>query len=769
MSRQLRADGHLLISNLGLLLSTAGPAEALFGLGVKDDGVVKTLLESLQPLGLSEVIITDKLGKPLYPANATLPEGLAGNLNRSAPIMGAAHLVMQPDRILVYGPIIDVETHTGHLIFVVRLPDSFREIPSPWPEGLTRDPTRNQLRGSMSEQLASVFQETEQREDKFLQRMMLVNGGVLVVCLALTLLVQRMVATGMLRPLHGIMQGVEEMRSGDLTKRIPVRTSGDEIDDLASHINQLADSLTGTVGLVRLQSETASAISSALSGASRSMSRDSSLIEEMAHNSVGENDRVDAETRALVQSIELATENMSGVKSGVEQLSLNIGALAREGEKASLNVNTVATAAEEMSTNLEGVNHNLDQVQGAVLAVSGLISDLTGSFDGVRERCANANAETSRAMRMVRENNEIMTRLVASAVEIGNVVQIINTIAEQTNMLSLNAAIEAAGAGEKGAGFAVVAGEVKELARQTADATSGIFRMVDEIQGHSRSAMDAVQGVTVAFDRINDSNMEIADAVNEQGEMVNRISGSMDNLKGAAEEVTRNAREIGAAAQDVSRSALEAAQSTVQIADLAMLAEEAAQSLTRDGEEAQSRIHQVLQSGQGILFSSAEVQKKGVQALDRIRLMNGWIEQSVMLTDVVRHTSQAMEQATQGLQTGESPFDVRKVKELHLHWLGQLGQAVRGASGMEEKVVSSHHECAFGKWYHQEGRQRFGEHPLFQDVGKVHEEIHRVGADALQDARQARFSEAAQKFATLNEIRARLFARLDDLYLAISQ
>ncbi|MBF0297073.1 MAG: CZB domain-containing protein, partial [Magnetococcales bacterium] len=308
-------------------------------------------------------------------------------------------------------------------------------------------------------------------------------------------------------------------------------------------------------------------------------------------------------------------------------------------------------------------------------------------------------------------------------------------------------------------------GEVKELARQTAEATSGISNMVEEIQLHSRNAMEAVRGVSGGFERINDSNQEIADAVNEQGEMVSRIADSMNGLRDAAGEVTRNAREIEAAAQDVSRSALEAAQSTGQIARLASDAAGAAVSLSNDGLEAQERISKVLQAGQGILFASAEIQKKGVLSMERVRMLNGWIEQSGMLTDVTRHTSQAMAGATQGLTIGETPFDVRKVKELHLHWLGDLNQEMRGAKRMNETTVSDHHECAFGKWYFGEGTQRFGTQPLFKEVGVVHEEIHRAGLEAMQLARQGLTDQACRHFATLNDIRGRLFAKLDELYL----
>ncbi|MBF0180845.1 MAG: CZB domain-containing protein [Magnetococcales bacterium] len=764
MARLVLAESRQLATNLELIISTQEPADAIFGLEAKDDGIAKAMMQSFRPLGLSEAIFVDKAGKVIHPPTAVLPEGLEERLSKTPPNDRSAHLWIRPDRILVHAPVIDVETRTGFLVFGVEVSKNLLPIVAALSRESSADADATP-HATVTQRLDAIHVESEANEMAFVYRMIMVIGGVLLASLVLIILVQRTVAMGILRPLQRIMHGVDGLIAGHLAGRIPVEANRDELDDLATHINQLADSLTRTVGMVQLQSETTSAISEAMSNASKNLSQDSSMIEEMSRNAVSENDRVDAETRLLVQLIEHASDNMAGVKGGVDQLSHGIGSVAQEGENASSNVNTVASAAEQMSANLSEVNRNLDHVQGSVQDVSGLIHDLTQSFDGVRQRCDNAMTETAKAMRMVRENDEIMHRLAASASEIGNVVNIINSIAEQTNMLSLNAAIEAAGAGVAGAGFAVVAGEVKELARQTAEATSGISNMVEEIQRHSRNAMEAVRGVSGGFERINDSNQEIADSVNEQGEMVNRIADSMSGLRHAAVEVTRNAREIGAAAQDVSRSALEAAQSTGQIARLANDAAGAAAALSNDGQEAQERISKVLQAGQGILFASAEIQKKGVQTMERVRLLNGWIEQAGMLTDVTRHTSQAMEGTTRGLTIGETPFDVRKVKELHLHWLGDLNQELRGARRMNENTVSNHHECAFGKWYFGEGTQRFGAQPLFREVGVAHEEIHRAGQEALQLARQGRPDEAIRQFASLNDIRGRLFAKLDELYL----
>jgi methyl-accepting chemotaxis protein len=100
--------------------------------------------------------------------------------------------------------------------------------------------------------------------------------------------------------------------------------------------------------------------------------------------------------------------------------------------------------------------------------------------------------------------------------DIGNVIKVISSIAQQTNLLALNATIEAARAGEAGKGFAVVANEVKELANQTAKATSEITKKIETIQIDSKNAVSAIADITQAIEKVNGHTGNIATPVEEQ-------------------------------------------------------------------------------------------------------------------------------------------------------------------------------------------------------------------------------------------------------------
>jgi len=162
---------------------------------------------------------------------------------------------------------------------------------------------------------------------------------------------------------------------------------------------------------------------------------------------------------------------------------------------------------------------------------------MTASIREIATSATDAADVAAGAVAVADQTNLTVASLGRSSAEIGEVVKTITQIAEQTNLLALNATIEAARAGEAGKGFAVVAGEVKELAHETGRATEDISRRVEQIQVDTEAAVAAIEQISGIIGRINDTQSAIASAVDEQTATTDEISRSILDASGGAQHI----------------------------------------------------------------------------------------------------------------------------------------------------------------------------------------------------------------------------------------
>jgi len=188
-------------------------------------------------------------------------------------------------------------------------------------------------------------------------------------------------------------------------------------------------------------------------------------------------------------------------------------------------------AAEGMRTNAETAALQADEVVASAGAVASSVDTVaTGSSQmesAIREIAHNATEAArvaGQAVSVAESTTRTVGKLGDSSQEIATVIKLINGIAEQTNLLALNATIEAARAGEAGKGFAVVASEVKELAQETARATEDISQRVEAIQADTAGAVDAISQISSVIGEINDFQATIAAAVEEQTATTNEMN-----------------------------------------------------------------------------------------------------------------------------------------------------------------------------------------------------------------------------------------------------
>ena len=259
-------------------------------------------------------------------------------------------------------------------------------------------------------------------------------------------------------------------------------------------------------------------------------------------------------------------DHMANVLSGVvaqsqdldaaaDQLSTVSQEMSANAEETAAQSNTVASAAEQVSANVQTVAAGTEEMSASIREIA--------------RNAAEAAKVAGEAVTLANTTNGIVTKLGESSSEVGNVIKVITSIAQQTKLLALNATIEAARAGEAGKGFAVVANEVKELAKETAKATEDISRRIEAIQGDTRGAVTAIGQISATIKQINDIQTTIASAVEEQTATTNEMTRNVAEGAKGTNEIARNIAGVAKAAQDTTQGAAksqEAARSLTKIA-----------------------------------------------------------------------------------------------------------------------------------------------------------------------------------------------------------
>ena len=218
-------------------------------------------------------------------------------------------------------------------------------------------------------------------------------------------------------------------------------------------------------------------------------------------------------------------------------------------------VTAVSSAATEMQASATAMNGNAEQANNKASTVASASEELSSSIGEISRQVSHAAEVAQNALDDAQKSSEMINGLAQASEQIGAVVSLIQDIAEQTNLLALNATIEAARAGEAGKGFAVVASEVKALANQTAKATEEIAQKISEIQSSTGAAVTANETITNRIGEINQATTAIASAIEEQGAATQEVTVNIGSVSESSSETGRIASDIMEASSELAKQA----------------------------------------------------------------------------------------------------------------------------------------------------------------------------------------------------------------------
>ena len=315
-------------------------------------------------------------------------------------------------------------------------------------------------------------------------------------------------------------------------------------------------------------------------------------------------------------SLSIASSNISATASSIEEINSTLSTVAAAAEETSIRVNQSSALVDDIQDSIENASNSVKLVSNAFNSVAKSVEEINKSIIVVNENSGNVKNKISDADKKAKNTNEIIHRLEAASKQIGKIVNIISDIADQTNMLALNAAIEAAGAGEAGKSFMIVANEVKELAKQTADATDEIADQIGNMQKNMPEAVDAVSEIAAIINEMTDYISTFVKETTQTRERSDQIASESATAAQRMNEINTEINSISANAQSVNKTVIESTKGVNEIAKSTAELVIGTQEIAKNSERASININEINCSAKEMVLGLVDI-SKNIQLINR--------------------------------------------------------------------------------------------------------------------------------------------------------